>query len=156
MPNFMNNMMVKKFLARAHFRARACRIFCLLSQILMIFEFSKRNEIWRAPRAGVRARQNFFYHHILHEILHLLYNIIPGQIKRGRARGVQTRGRGRAGGPGPARMGPGRAEVSYRLSGRAGPGQNKKKRGRAGPDSKTAGPGRPGPLFDKHIIFTII
>ena len=61
MQNFMKNTMVKKFLARAHFRARARRIFCLLGQILMIFEFSKRNEIWRAPRAQVRARQNFFY-----------------------------------------------------------------------------------------------
>ena len=61
MQNFMKNTMVKKFLARAHFRARARRIFCLLGQILMIFEFSKRNEIWRAPRAQVRARQIFFY-----------------------------------------------------------------------------------------------
>ena len=50
-------------------------------------------------------------------------------------------GRGRAGGPGPARMGPGRARIK-----KTGPG-------RAGPDSKTAGPGRPGPLFDKHSIF---
>ena len=72
MQNFMKNTMVKKILARAHFRARTYRIFCFLSQILMIFEFSKRNEIWRAPRADVRARQNFFYHHIVHEILHLL------------------------------------------------------------------------------------
>ena len=56
----MKNTMVKKYLARAHFRARACRIFCLLDQILMIFEFSKRNEIWRAPREQVRARQIFF------------------------------------------------------------------------------------------------
>ena len=61
MQNFMKNTMVKKFLARAHFRARTCRIFCLLDQILMIFEFSKRNEIWRAPRAQVRARQIFFF-----------------------------------------------------------------------------------------------
>ena len=38
----------------------------------MIFEFSNQDEIWRAPRAEVRARQIFFYHHILHEILHLL------------------------------------------------------------------------------------
>ena len=48
-------------MARAHFRARACRIFCLLDQILMIFEFSKRNEFRRAPHAQVRAHYNFFH-----------------------------------------------------------------------------------------------
>ena len=72
MQNFMKNIMVKTVLARAHFSARACRIFCLLGQFLMIFEFSKRDEIWRALRGLVRARQNIFYHHILHEILHFL------------------------------------------------------------------------------------
>ena len=61
MQNFMKNTMVKKFLARAHFRARARRIFCLLGQILMIFEFSERNEIWRSPRAKVRTRQELFF-----------------------------------------------------------------------------------------------
>ena len=60
MQNFMKNTMVKKFLSRAHFRARARRIFCLLGQILMIFEFSKRNEIWREPRAQVRAHKKIF------------------------------------------------------------------------------------------------
>ena len=60
MQNFMNNTMVKNFLARAHFRARAGRIFCLLGQNLMIFEFSQRYEVWRAPRAQVRARPKFF------------------------------------------------------------------------------------------------
>ena len=43
-----------------------------LDKLTIDFEFSKRNEIWRAPRAEVRARRNFFYHHIFHEILHLL------------------------------------------------------------------------------------
>ena len=67
----------KSFGARAlpPFRARACRMFCLLSSILMIFEFSKRNDIWRAPRVQVRARQDFFYHHIVHEILNFLDNL---------------------------------------------------------------------------------
>ena len=49
----------KIFLACAHFRARAGRIFCLLGQILMIFQFSQRYELCRAPRAHVRARQIF-------------------------------------------------------------------------------------------------
>ena len=59
MQNFMKNTMVKNVLARGHFRARLYNILPL-DQILMIFEFSKRNEIWRAPRAQVRARQFFF------------------------------------------------------------------------------------------------
>ena len=60
MQNFMNNTMTKIFLARAHFRARTGRIFCLLGQNLMIFEFPQRYEVWRAPRAQVRARPKFF------------------------------------------------------------------------------------------------
>ena len=47
-------------MARAHFRARALRIFYHLCQKTMIFEFSQRCEIRRAPRAEMRARQNFF------------------------------------------------------------------------------------------------
>ena len=51
----------KKILAHAHFRARALRIFYHLCQKTMIFVFSQRYEIWRAPRAEVRARQKFFW-----------------------------------------------------------------------------------------------
>ena len=68
----MKNTMKKIVLARAHIRARAGRIFGLLSSNLMVFEFSQRYEVWRAPRAQRRARQKNFCHHILHEILHLL------------------------------------------------------------------------------------
>ena len=56
----MNFSILKKILARAHFRARALRIFYHLCQKTMIFEFSQRCEIRRAPRAEVRARQKFF------------------------------------------------------------------------------------------------
>ena len=56
----MNFLIPKKFLARAHFRARALRIFYHLCQKTMIFEFSQRCEIRRAPRDEVRARRNFF------------------------------------------------------------------------------------------------
>ena len=52
---------LKKFLACAHFRARALRIFYHLCQKNMIFAFSQRCEIQRAPRAEVRARQKFFW-----------------------------------------------------------------------------------------------
>ena len=50
----------KNILARAHFRARAGRILCLLKQNLMIFESSQQDEVWRAPRAQVRAHPKFF------------------------------------------------------------------------------------------------
>ena len=59
--NSMENMMVKKFRARAHFRARAGRIFCLLGQNLMIFEYSQQDNVWRAPRAQMCAHPKFFY-----------------------------------------------------------------------------------------------
>ena len=57
MQNSMKNTMTKLFLARAHFRARAGRILCLLKQNLMIFESLQQDEVWRAPR----AHPKFFY-----------------------------------------------------------------------------------------------
>ena len=68
----MNFSILKKFLALAHFRARALRIFYHLCQKTMIFEFSQRCEIRRAPRAEMRARQNFFWNRKVHEIYYLL------------------------------------------------------------------------------------
>ena len=56
----MDFLIIKTFLARAHFRARALRIFYHLCQKTMIFEFSQRCEIRRAPRAEVRARAKNF------------------------------------------------------------------------------------------------
>ena len=67
----MNFSILKKFLARAHFRARALRIFYHLCQKTMIFEFSQRCEIRRAPRAEVRARQKFFWKCNLHDKISL-------------------------------------------------------------------------------------
>ena len=61
MQNFMKNTMTKKFLARAHYRARAGRLICLLGQHLMIIEFSQQCAVWRAPRAQVRAHPQFFH-----------------------------------------------------------------------------------------------
>ena len=51
MQNLIKNTMTKQYLACAHFRARSGRIFCILDQNLMFFEFSQQDEIWRAPRA---------------------------------------------------------------------------------------------------------
>ena len=65
--NFIKFLIPKKCLARAHFRARALRIFHHLWQKIMIFEFSQRCEIRRAPRAEVRARQNFFWKCNIHD-----------------------------------------------------------------------------------------
>ena len=56
----MNFSILKKILARAHFRALTGRIFYYLSKKSMIFGFSQRYEIERAPRAEVRARPKFF------------------------------------------------------------------------------------------------
>ena len=63
--------LARTILARAHFRARALRIFYHLCQKNMIFEFSQRCEIRRAPRAEVRARQNFFWKCNLHDKISL-------------------------------------------------------------------------------------
>ena len=71
----MNFSILKKFLARAHFRARALRIFYHLCQKTMIFEFSQRCEIRRAPRAEVRARQKFFRIQKVYKILYLLHTL---------------------------------------------------------------------------------
>ena len=67
----MNFSNMKKFLARAHFRARALRIFYHLCQKTMIFEFSQRCEIQRAPRAEMRARQKFFWKCNFHDKISL-------------------------------------------------------------------------------------
>ena len=67
----MNFSILKKFLARAHFRARALRIFYHLCQKTMIFEFSQRCEIRRAPRAEVRARQKFFWNRKIYDKISL-------------------------------------------------------------------------------------
>ena len=61
----MNFSNLKNVLARAHFRARSGRIFCLLGQNVMIFESSQQDNVWRAPRAQVRARQKNFVECIL-------------------------------------------------------------------------------------------
>ena len=71
--HFINFSILKKFLARAHFRARALRIFYHLCQKTMIFEFSQRCEIRRAPRAEVRARQKFFWKCNLHDKISLQF-----------------------------------------------------------------------------------
>ena len=49
----------------------ALRIFYHLCQKTMIFEFSQRCEIRRAPRAEVRARQKFFWKCNLHDKISL-------------------------------------------------------------------------------------
>ena len=67
----MSFSILNKFLARAHFRARALRILYHLCQKTMIFEFSQRCEIRRAPRAEVRARQKFFWKCNLHDKISL-------------------------------------------------------------------------------------
>ena len=67
----MNFSILKKFLARAHFRARVLRIFYHLCQKTMIFEFSQRCEIRRAPRAEVRARQKFFWNRKIYDKISL-------------------------------------------------------------------------------------
>ena len=51
---------LKLFDSKKIFGARALRIFYHLCQKTMIFEFSQRCEIQRAPRAEVRARQFFW------------------------------------------------------------------------------------------------
>ena len=61
----------KKILARAHFRARAGRIFYHLSKKSMISEFSQRCEIRRAPHAEMCARQKFFWKCNLHDKISL-------------------------------------------------------------------------------------
>ena len=55
--NFHEEYDDKNFLTSA----RAGRIFGFLSSNLMVFEFSQRYEVWRAPRAQVRAIPKFFY-----------------------------------------------------------------------------------------------
>ena len=60
MQNYMKNTMTKNFW-RARTSARAGRIFCFLGQNLMIFESSQQDEVWRAPRAQVRAHPKFFH-----------------------------------------------------------------------------------------------
>ena len=67
----MSVSILKTFLARAHFRSRALRIFYHLCQKTMIFEFSQRCEIQRAPRAEMRARQKFFWKCNLHDKISL-------------------------------------------------------------------------------------
>ena len=67
----MNFSIPNRFLARAHFRARTHRIFCQLDKKSMIFEFSQRCEVQRAPRAEVRARQKFFWKCNLHDKISL-------------------------------------------------------------------------------------
>ena len=62
--NFIYFSILKKFLARAHFRARALRIFYHLCQKTIIFEFSQRCEIRR-------ARQNFSWKCNLHDKISL-------------------------------------------------------------------------------------
>ena len=52
---------------------RALRIFYHLCQKTMIFEFSQRCEIRRAPRAKVRARQKFFWKCNLHDKISLQF-----------------------------------------------------------------------------------
>ena len=61
----MNFSILKKFLARA------LRIFYHLCQKTMIFEFSQRCEIRRAPRAEVRARQKFFWNRKVYDKISL-------------------------------------------------------------------------------------
>ena len=51
--------------------ARALRIFHHLCQKTMIFEFSQRCEIRRAPRAEVRARQKFFWNRKIYDKISL-------------------------------------------------------------------------------------
>ena len=77
----MNFSILKKFLARAHFRARALRIFYHLCQKTMIFEFSQRCEIRRAPRAEVRARQKFFWKCNLHDKISLQIFLFGHNLK---------------------------------------------------------------------------
>ena len=67
----MNFSILKKFLARAHFRARTLRKFYHLCQKTMIFEFSQRCKIQRAPRAEVRVRPKFFWKCNLHDKISL-------------------------------------------------------------------------------------
>ena len=67
----MNFSILKKILACAHFRVRALRIFYHLCQKTMIFKFSQRCEIRRAPQAEVRARQKFFWKCNLHDKISL-------------------------------------------------------------------------------------
>ena len=61
MQNLMKNTMTKTFLARAHYRARSDRIVCLPGKNLMLIEFLQQCEVWRAPRAQLRAHPQFFH-----------------------------------------------------------------------------------------------
>ena len=56
----MNFLIPKKFLARAHFRARTSRIFCLVGQKTRYFELFQEKWIWaRAWRGSARAPKIF-------------------------------------------------------------------------------------------------
>ena len=67
----MNNMMVKTFLARAHLRARLQNILSSKPNFNDFWVFKAKWDLACAARGSARAPK-LFYHHIFHEILHLL------------------------------------------------------------------------------------
>ena len=81
MQNFINFSILKNFKS-ARTSTRALRIFYHLCQKTMIFEFSQRCEIRRAPRAEVRARQIFFWKCNLHDKISLQIFLFDHNLKR--------------------------------------------------------------------------